>query len=265
MARYVKAIIIFIFMLVAAPGLTGNDAAANPKGGTVTAGSATIIEQSATRLNVIQHSDRAAIDWRSFSIAPGEQTRFQQPSSTSIILNRVTGSQASQINGSLSANGQVLLVNPNGVLVGRSANIDVTGLALSTAGIRNDDFMAGRMNFSQAAPPGSTVVNQGQITIADTGFAALMAPGVANSGVITARLGKVSLGAGRTFTLDFNGDGLLKVAVDGAVLERVLGLDGKQLDALVSNTGRISADGGVIQLTAQAVRDLAQATIHQAG
>ena len=238
---------------------------ANPQGGTVQAGSASIIQQSATRLNVIQQSDKAVIDWRSFSIAPGETTNFQQPSSGSWVLNRVTGSQASQLQGTLSANGRVLLINPNGVLIGPTATIDVAGLAATTADIRDDDFMAGRMYFGQASPEGATVVNQGRITIADTGFAALVAPGVQNSGIITARLGKVSLAGGRTFTLDLDGDNLVKIAVDGDVLQQVLGLDGRQLDALVDNTGRIGAAGGVIQMTAQAAKTLAQASIHQAG
>ena len=90
---------------------------ANPKGATVAAGSVTI-ERTATRVDVHQATDRAIIDWRSFSIAPGETTQFHQPSAASMALNRVTGADPSHIFGSLIANGRVILVNPNGILFG---------------------------------------------------------------------------------------------------------------------------------------------------
>ncbi len=238
---------------------------ANPLGGSVVAGSATIVQQSPNHLNVIEQSNAAIVNWNSFSIAPGEVTTFQQPSSSAWILNRVTGSQASQLEGSLTANGRVVLINPNGVLIGPTATVDAAGFAATTANINNDAFMAGQMNFDQASPQGVTVVNQGKITIAESGFAALVAPGVVNSGFINARLGKVSLAGGTAFTLDLYGDNLVTIAVSGQVLQQVLGLNGSQLDALVSNSGRIDAAGGVIQLTAQAVQALSQATIHQSG
>src|SRR5260221_230158 len=84
------------------------EAAPNPQGGTVRAGSATI-SSAPGRTEINQTSDRVIIDWRGFSVGPGELTRFNQPSSTSAALNRVTGGDPSQILGQLSANGRVLL------------------------------------------------------------------------------------------------------------------------------------------------------------
>ncbi len=90
-------------------------ARANPEGGIVSGGSATITPDGST-LNVIQHTDRAVIDWRSFNIGVGEHTQFYQPNSSSIVVNRVNNADPSQILGTLSANGNVVLINPNGVV-----------------------------------------------------------------------------------------------------------------------------------------------------
>ena len=210
---------------------------ANPQGGTVQAGSATIQQTSPSRLDIIQNSDKAVIDWRGFSIQQGERTNFQQPSSQSMILNRVTGGIPSQIMGQLTANGHVVLVNPNGILFGATAQVNVGSLTATTANISNANFMAGKLTFDQPSPTGGTVVNQGQITVQEGGLVALVAPGVANSGVITAHLGKVSLVSSNTFTLDLYGDQLIQFAVDGKVMSQVQGADGKPLSSLVDNSG----------------------------
>src|SRR5207244_3540063 len=105
------------------------------------------------------------------SIGPGEITRFNQPSSSSAALNRVTGGDPSVILGQLSANGRILLINPNGVLFGAGSRIDVAGLIASTTNISNDDFMARRLNFSMpSSSPTASVVNRGTITVTDGGL-----------------------------------------------------------------------------------------------
>ena len=238
---------------------------ANPQGGTVQAGNATIQQTSPSRINVIQSSDKAVINWQGFSIQQGEQTNFQQPSSQSMILNRVTGNLPSSIMGQLTSNGHVVLVNPNGVLFGATAQVNVGSLTATTANISNANFMAGKLTFDQPSASGGTVVNQGQITVQEGGLVALVAPGVANSGVINARLGKVSMVSSNTFAIDLYGDQLIQFAVDGKVLNQVQGADGKPLLSLVNNSGQIIADGGQVQLSANAARGIVDHAINMSG
>ena len=130
-------------MLYAVP----NSAYANPQGGVVTAGQASISE-AGKKLDIIQQSNKAVIDWRGFDIAPDEHTQFHQPSSSSITLNRVNSNSASQINGQLTANGNVVIVNQNGILFGQNAKVDVNGLVATTADIDNDKFMQNNLLMS---------------------------------------------------------------------------------------------------------------------
>ncbi|MCW5575703.1 MAG: filamentous hemagglutinin N-terminal domain-containing protein, partial [Burkholderiales bacterium] len=188
--------------------------AANPVGGRVVAGSAAIGAPDASTVEITQGSHRAIIEWNGFSIAAGETTRFIQPSATAVTLNRVTGGDPSRILGNLQANGIVYLINGNGILFGQGAKIDVAGLVASTADIRNDDFMAGRMAFTRPGHAAAAVVNQGDITVAEGGLVALVAPGVENAGRIQAKLGRVLLASGDRFAIDFNGDGLISFAVE---------------------------------------------------
>ena len=234
---------------------------ANPSGGTVVGGNATIVETSPSRLDINQSSDKAIINWQGFSIAQGEHTNFNQPGADSIALNRVTGGDPSAILGQLSANGIVMLLNPNGVLFGESAQVDVAGILATTADIADADFMAGQMNFNLPGNPDAAVINRGNISAADGGLVALVAPGVENSGIISARLGRVSLAAGNRFTLDLYGDNLIELAVDDAVASSALG-EGK---ALIEQNGSIAADGGVVMLTAAAAKSLVDSAINMDG
>jgi filamentous hemagglutinin family protein len=171
---------------------------ANPVDPTVSAGQATF-HQSGPALTVT-NAPGTIIDWRSFSIGQGELTRFVQQSAASQVLNRVTGGDPSQILGSLQSNGQVFLINPNGIAFGPDARVDVAGLVASTLGMTNADFLAGRLNFSADLEPGS-VRNEGQLRSIGGGSIYLIAPTVENHGVIQAADGAVVLAAGRTATL----------------------------------------------------------------
>ena len=99
-------------------------AMANPMGGSVVAGQATI-NSSGSTLTVNQSTQRAVINWQDFSINSGELTQFNLPNSASAVLNRVTGGNPSSLLGSLQSNGQVFLINPNGIVFGQNATIDV--------------------------------------------------------------------------------------------------------------------------------------------
>src|SRR6185503_15525961 len=215
----------------------GSGAHALPAGGAVSAGTATIaVTPGRTTIN--QSSQNAAINWQSFSIGRTEAVQFVQPGSSSVALNRVLGPDPSSILGSLSANGKVFLVNPNGILFGQGAQVNVGGLVASTRGIADADFMAGRYRFTGQGS--GSVINQGTIN-ADGGYVALLGASVSNEGVISARLGTVVLAAGNAMTLDVAGDGLLNLTVNEGAF-----------NALVSNGGLIRADGGNVMLTAQA-------------
>ncbi|PWR25060.1 filamentous hemagglutinin N-terminal domain-containing protein [Zavarzinia aquatilis] len=231
---------------------------ANPTGGTVVRGEATVTTAPGT-VTVRQTTDRAVIDWQDFSVGGGESTSFVQPGRGSVTLNRVTGDDASVIDGKLTANGNVFLVNRNGVLVGAGAQIDVGGLVASTSDIADDAFMAGRDRFDRPTDnPNARVVNEGRITVADKGIAALVGPTVANDGVIAARLGTVALGSAETFTVDLAGDGL--IAFDtGQTVDRATGAP------QVANSGVISAAGGTIVLDARQASSVVDRAIDMTG
>ena len=237
---------------------------ARPAGGTVVAGSASISRTPAnTQIN--QSSPRAAIDWRSFDVGAQQSVTFAQPSASAVALNRVTGPDPSQIAGRIDANGQFILVNQSGVTFYKGAQVNAAGVMVSAANITNQNFMAGSLTFDQAGRnPNARIDNRGSITVREAGLAALVAPQVANSGVITARLGHVVLAGAKTATLDLYGDGLLSLDVSNQVTQAPVGADGKAATALVTNTGVIVADGGTVQLTARAADGLVQ-TLVQAG
>ncbi|MGM0984897.1 MAG: filamentous hemagglutinin N-terminal domain-containing protein [Pseudomonadota bacterium] len=229
--------------------VTGN-AWALPVGGEVSAGSVSI-GGDATAMEITQSSQNAAINWQAFDVATGEAVNFAQPNSSAVTLNRVLGSDPSAIMGTLTANGRVFLVNPNGVLFGQNASVNVGGLVASTLAISDSDFMAGRYDF--AGTGDGRIVNQGTLN-ADGGHIALLGANVSNQGTLQANLGTVALAAGDAITLDVAGDGLLNVAVsEGA------------LDALVQNGGMIQADGGKVLMTAESAGELFQSTVNNTG
>jgi filamentous hemagglutinin family protein len=170
---------------------------AGPEGGSVSAGSASI-SQSGNTTTINQRSDRAAINWSRFSVGKDEAVRFNQPSNTSATLNRVTGTESSQIMGSLSANGHVFIFNPNGVLFGAGAQVNVGGLIATTLDMSDDDFMSGKINLNGESTAG--VTNDGDITTEEGGTVVLIAPEVTNNGTISADKGSVVLAGASSLT-----------------------------------------------------------------
>ena len=217
-----------------------------PSGGTVAAGSASISPAHNGTLDINQTSNRAIINWNTYSIGPGGTVNYRQPSAASATLNRVTGDTPSSIAGTINAPGTVLLVNPNGIVITSSGVINTGSFAASTLDIKDSDFMSGNYKFTGNGAA-AAVTNAGRINVSDGGFAALLGGHVANDGIITARLGHVALGSGELVTLDLSGDGFLSVAVPTKNLGKLTSADGKPL---VSNSGKIIADGGVVELKA---------------
>ncbi|SER02621.1 filamentous hemagglutinin family N-terminal domain-containing protein, partial [Pseudomonas cuatrocienegasensis] len=224
-----------------------------PSGGQVVSGSGAINQPNANQMVIDQASNKLAIDWQSFDIAAGNKVTFNQPGRDAIALNRVLGADGSKIMGQLDANGRVFLINPNGVLFGSGAQVNVGGLVASTLNISNSDFAAGNYKF-KGNGSNASVINNGQITAADGGSVALLGGTVSNNGVIVANQGSVALAAGNAVTLDFAGDGLLNVQVDEAVV-----------DALVENHQLIKADGGQVLLTANAGDALLKTVVNNTG
>lgn len=187
-----------------------------PEGANITHGNVQITN-SGGKQTVIQGSDRAIINWNGFNIDIGELVQFIQPSSISAILNRVVGQDPSVILGSLQANGQVFLINPNGVVFGDSARVDVGSLVVSTLNITDDNFLQGNLRFEQAADRDlAAVINHGTIKIDNNGFLVLTGPMVANEGVILARVGQVALAAGTKSTISFDPTGMIQVELPTA-------------------------------------------------
>ena len=167
---------------------------ANPENGVVVAGMAEIGEGLDGHLAISQSSNRAIINWESFSIAHGELTQFLQPGADSALLNRVIADNPSAIHGALQANGKIFLINPAGIMVGPTGAIDVNGFVASTLDVPDASFMAGGdMIFSGASENG--VSNFGRIN-AVGGDVFLIGKSVVNAGSISAREGTVGLAAG---------------------------------------------------------------------
>src|SRR5436190_75339 len=241
--------------------------AAGPDGANVVGGAATIQGQGGPSVIINQSTASAIINWRTFNIGAGQNVRFNQPSSSSVALNRVTGGLGpSEILGTLTANGRVFIINRDGVLFGPGAVVNTAGFLATTSDIKNSDFMAGRYNFNIPGRPDASIVNQGRITATSGGFAALVAPGVRNTGTITATLGTVALASGNSFTLDMYGDKLITLAVNDSIASKVIDVaTGRPLKSLVSNEGKIRANGGRVELTAAAARTVVDSVINTSG
>ncbi|WP_439894262.1 two-partner secretion domain-containing protein (plasmid) [Ralstonia sp. 25C] len=232
-------------LIASAPALAG------PSGGVVTSGAGSIGQSGATT-TITQTTPRLAIDWARFSIQPGESVNFIQPGAGAIALNRVTGSESSSILGALNANGTVFLLNPNGVLFGAGAHVNVGGLVASTLNLSNADFEAGRYAFSGSSSAG--VVNQGTISVPSGGKVALIANRAENTGSIQAPGGDVLLAGVGAMTLTL---------ADGSPLGYTISQGAAR--TLVNNGGMIVADGGRVVLTARGLDALSESVVNTTG
>jgi filamentous hemagglutinin family protein len=233
----------------AAPAAQAADAA----NAAVTAGAGSVSTLGATT-TINQASARLAIDWTSLSTKANESLRFVQPNAQAIALNRIIGSSPSEFLGSLSANGQVFILNPNGVLFGAGAQVNVGGLVAATLNMSNADFMAGRNVFTNDAGGKASVINRGTLTAAPGGYLALLAPEVRNEGVMSATLGTALLAAGNKVTLTLNNGSLLGYSIDQGAI-----------DALAENSQLIEAGGGRVILSARAADALGAAVVNNTG
>ena len=255
-ARPARLLRSWLLATVSLPALAGGALAlppsALPTNGQIVAGSATI-GGTGNHLDITQSTNRTIIDWGSFNIGSAASVTFHQPNSGSVALNRVLIGDASQIDGHLSANGQVFLINTAGVIFGAGAHVDVGGLVASVMDIKNADFMAGKYSFTRGQATGAVLV-QGTINANPGGYVALLAPELRNQGVITGQFGTVVLASGDAVTLTVASPGHLTVTVDPATVK-----------SLIDNRGLIAAEDGSVLLSAKAANTLLGGAINNGG
>ncbi|EIM31316.1 filamentous hemagglutinin family N-terminal domain protein [Leptothrix ochracea L12] len=218
-----------------------------PTQGAVIAGAAALQPVAAGGANLVitQTSPRAIITWGSFNIGSQASVTFQQPDANAVTLNRVIGSGGSQIDGRMQANGQVFLINPNGILFSASAQVNAHGLLASSLDILDADFNAGRLHAQDTlgSNQAASVSNAGTLITdsASGNYVVLLGGQTSNSGQIQANNGTAALISGSDITLNIGSTGLIQAVINAGALE-----------ALTDNSGTLQADNGLIQLRAAA-------------
>ncbi|KGJ94785.1 beta strand repeat-containing protein, partial [Colwellia psychrerythraea] len=234
-----------------------NPAFANgPKGGVVVGGSGDISKIDAATTLINQSSQHMAINWDSYNIAANETVRYVQPNASAISLNRILGVNGSTIAGQIQSNGQVILINPNGLVFTDTSVLNVggiiaSGLDMSPTDFMNGDYIFNDLTFENGTSANGKVINRGIINAAVGGNVALIGKQVINEGLIEANLGSVTLAAGKQAVLTFDAGGVLGVRVSKEILQDELGVD----PALI-NSGEINAKGGRVLLTASTSQDI---------
>ena len=252
--QWTQKLTIMVFLAMA---LGGTAVQAMPSGADIRSGQGSI-SQDGKNMTVQQNSQRMAIDWTKFDIAKDETVRYAQPDRNAISLNRVTGGQQSVIAGNLNANGNVVLVNPNGVVFTKNSSVDVGGLVASTARLNDEamkNFGNGKDSLGLSLDKDSTaaVINEGQIK-AQGGLVALHAANVENKGTITNEGGTIALAAAKNLTLSAADDDKLNFTVDGELAK-----------SQALNSGSLKADGGYVVMTAKSAGDVLSTVVNNTG
>jgi filamentous hemagglutinin family protein len=242
---------VMVALIMLSP-VAGN-AATLPQGGTISVGTGTIVTNGSNEMVIKQTTDKLGINWQSFNVGADGHVIFDQPGTSSVALNRVIGTDGSAILGKIDANGQVILINPNGVIFGKDAKVNVGGLVASTMDLTDANFKAAKYKFAAGTTKGD-VVNEGSIQAAEGGYVAILGRSVKNNGLIKAQLGMAALAAGDAVKLDFSGDSLINVQVTKSALK-----------SLAENHGLIQADGGSVLMTARATNSLMETVVNNDG
>jgi filamentous hemagglutinin family protein len=231
-------------------------AEAAPSGGVVTSGTANVTLGTATTID--QTSARVDIDWTGFDTTASESVTFNQPDSRSLAVNRISGNRT-QFDGTLNANGQVFLINQNGITFGSTAQVNAGSLLATTAAPVSSTAQPGSHTFLGTGY--GTVVNNGEITVSDGGFAVLAAPYVENNGLVRADLGQVELASTNAYTVnvDLRGDGLITFSTAGERLDDATGPLG------VTSAGTVQARSGHVYLGANTASQIVEGVINLSG
>lgn len=228
-----------------------------PTGERVVSGAVSVTRNAGNdAMTLTQQGTRGVVSWDSFNIGKNASVTVVQPNASAVLMNRVTGSDPTQVFGQLTANGRVFLVNPNGVTFGNGAAVSVGSLVASTLDITDDQFAKDGTVFQLAGNSKAAVRNEGGSGLTANGGAnggiALLAATVVNNGTISAPKGTVAMAGGQGMTLNLGGPMNVTVTSDA-------------VQALVDNGGIVSAAGGTILLTAKGAKDLTLASINQSG
>jgi len=213
-----------------------------PQGAQVIQG-AVSVSQSGSQMAITQSTPKAVVNWQSFDIGQNAKVNITQPSSQSVLLNRVLSDNPTQILGQLQANGQIVLVNPKGIVVGSDGSVSASAFTASTLNISDADFMAGQYRYTRDGSTGQ-VINKGRINVAPGGYVALLGASVSNEGQIIAPQGGVALGAAETITVPVGRTGKIKLELTPA-----------SINASVANqkNGVIVVEGGQVYMQAAAM------------
>jgi filamentous hemagglutinin family protein len=235
-----------------------------PTGYSVNSGNVAISSTSSATnaaMTIKQTTDKASINWQSFSIGSGAAVNIQQNSASSVLLNRVVGNDPSQIFGKLTANGQVILINPNGVVFGKGGSVTASAFTASTFGMTEEDFKKGKHKFSRNGSTASVTVEEGA-TITTTvpgGYVALIASNLNNQGRISTQQGAVVLAAGESVALPAAMTDSVGIPLSSKVR---LELAPSTINASVENGGTITTEGGQVLMQAAALSDAVASITH---
>ena len=272
-----KLNVISLIILTTYTGATYASTPDFPQQDEVVFGKATV-SQTENKMTINQSTSTTQINWKSFDIGENKEVEFIQPNSNSVAYNRVTGGNASQIQGKLTANGKVYLANPNGVIITQGAEINVAGLFATTKDLEKISENGNSNQFTRKAKDGQVlkVLNQGKITAKD--FVVLNGDQVVNEGEINveknaANNGKVHLSSGYNFTFTLS-DSSISVALEDNAVQSIVKNEGsikageitlsakgrkQALDSLVVNNGvleatKVSNRNGKVVLSADNVQ-----------
>ena len=224
-----------------------------PTGASVVSGSATV-SQSGNAMVINQTSNTMVANWNSFNIGRDASVTFQQPSRSSVAINRIQSAEPTQVQGQLNANGQVVLVNPNGVIFANGSRVDVGSLIASTRDVTTTETASGT-TYQFSGTSSGQIDQAGQVRTADGGYVVLVAPQITNSGSIqVAGRGSVAMLAGNQVRVQVAGNSLVGYRIEQGAL-----------NAAVTNTGEITSQGGTITLSARSLDALTSSVVNQRG
>ena len=244
MGQY-RETISLIALLAASAGYADGSASALPIGGKITAGQGSITSAS-NQLKITQHTSVMDTSWSSFNIGVDATVSVHQPSASSTLIGRISGGRPSNIDGTLTANGRVVLINPNGVHFGANSRIDVGGIVASSLNLTGSSENAATLLFEGGA--GATIRQDGLIK---SDYVALVGKSIEQFGQIEAANGDVALLAGERVEISIGGSGLISAKIDA-----------KTGAGSVQSTGTIKTDNGNVLIKTDAASELLSKAIH---
>lgn len=234
---------------------------AAPQGGEVTGGSGNIQLPDSQTTVINQQSQVMSIQWDSFNVGADEQVQFNQPGRNAVSLNHILDQNPSQIFGRIDANGRVFLMNPNGMVFGESARINVGGLVAGAFTLDMNQFSGNDLPGDIAIDiHNGGVINAGSISGLDGASIALLGNTVRNDGRIEVRYGKIQLLSADQATLSFDSEGLIQFAIDAQTLENLTGAS-----SAILNQGTLQADNGYVVMAAAAASNVFNNVINNTG